>query len=89
MTNLEVIRPFIERFITAVSNSLRLEMAIFDGSCQLFYCTPTYSKKKGRSVSYTHLDVYKRQVDMFLPVLLLVDVQDFLLLGHGELSRQP
>ena len=38
-----------ERFITAVSNSLRLEMAIFDGSCQLFYCTPTYSKKKGRS----------------------------------------
>lgn len=46
MTNLEVIRPFIERFITAVSNSLRLEMAIFDGSCQLFYCTPTYSKKK-------------------------------------------
>lgn len=50
MTNLEVIRPFIERFITAVSNSLRLEMAIFDGSCQLFYCTPTYSKKKGRSV---------------------------------------
>ena len=31
MTNLEVIRPFIERFITAVSNSLRLEMAIFDG----------------------------------------------------------
>ncbi len=50
MTNLEVIRPFIERFITAISNSLRLEMAIFDGSCQLFYCTPTYSKKKGRSV---------------------------------------
>lgn len=50
MTNLEVIRPFIERFITAVSNSLRLEMAIFDGSYQLFYCTPTYSKKKGRSV---------------------------------------
>ena len=50
MTNLEVIRPFIERFITTVSNSLRLEMAIFDGSCQLFYCTPTYSKKKGRSV---------------------------------------
>ena len=50
MTNLEVIRPFIERFITAVSNPLRLEMAIFDGSCQLFYCTPTYSKKKGRSV---------------------------------------
>ena len=50
MTNLEVIRPFIERFITAVSNSLRLEMAIFDGSCQLFYCTPTYLKKKGRSV---------------------------------------
>ena len=45
MTNLEVIRPFIERFITAVSNSLRLEMAIFDGSCQLFYCTPTYSVK--------------------------------------------
>ena len=41
MTNLEVIRPFIERFITAVSNSLRLEMAIFDGSCQLFYCTPS------------------------------------------------
>ncbi|MFR5733885.1 MAG: hypothetical protein ACLUD2_20245 [Clostridium sp.] len=50
MTNLEVIRPFIERFITAISNSLRLEMAIFDGSCQAVLLYAYLLEEKGRSV---------------------------------------
>lgn len=50
MKNLEEIRPSVERFVTAVSNSLRLEVAVFDSNCQLFFCTPVYLKKKGRTV---------------------------------------
>ena len=50
MKNLEEIRPSVERFVTAVSNSLRLEVAVFDSDCQLFFCTPVYLKKKGRTV---------------------------------------
>lgn len=50
MTNLEEIRSSIERFVTAISNSMRLEVAVFDSSCQLFFCTPVYLKKKGRIV---------------------------------------
>lgn len=50
MTNLEEIRLSIERLITAVSDSLRLEIAIFDADTNLFFCTPTYLKKKGRIV---------------------------------------
>lgn len=50
MTNLEEIRSSVERFVTAISNSLRLEVAVFDSSCQLFFCTPVYLKKKGRTV---------------------------------------
>lgn len=50
MKNLEEIRPSVERFVTAVSTSLRLEVAVFDSNCQLFFCTPVYLKKKGRTV---------------------------------------
>lgn len=50
MKNLEEIRPSVERFVTAVSHSLRLEVAVFDSNCQLFFCTPVYLKKKGRTV---------------------------------------
>ena len=50
MKNLEEIRPSVERFVTAVSNSLRLEVAVFDSNFQLFFCTPVYLKKKGRTV---------------------------------------
>lgn len=47
MTILEEIRPSVERLATAVSDSLRLEVAVFDSSGSLFFCTPTYVKKKG------------------------------------------
>ena len=50
MSDLEDIRLSVERFVTAVSNSMRLEGAVFDSDSQLFYCTPTYVKKKGRTV---------------------------------------
>ena len=50
MSDLEDIRLSVERFVTAVSNSMRLEVAVFDSDSQLFYCTPTYVKKKGRTV---------------------------------------
>lgn len=50
MIHLESARLSIERFVTAVSNALRLEVAVFDHESQLFYCTPTYIKKKGRIV---------------------------------------
>ena len=50
MANLEEIRASAERLVTAVSDALRLEIAIFDDSSNLFFCTPTYLKKKGRVV---------------------------------------
>lgn len=50
MINLEEIRTSAERIITAVSDALRLEVAIFDSNSNLFFCTPTYLKKKGRIV---------------------------------------
>ena len=46
----EEARPSIERLVLAISNSLRLEVAIFDSECNLFYGTPNYLKKKGRIV---------------------------------------
>lgn len=42
MANLEEIRASAERLVTAVSDALRLEIAIFDDSSNLFFCTPTY-----------------------------------------------
>lgn len=50
MSALKDIRPSVERFVTAVSNSMRLEVAVFDSDSQLFYSTSTYVKKKGRTV---------------------------------------
>ena len=50
MANLEEIRASAERLVTAVSDALRLEIAIFDDSSNLFFCTPTSLKKKGRVV---------------------------------------
>ena len=50
MANLEEIRASAERLVTAVSDALRLEIAIFDDSSNLFFCTPTYLNKKGRVV---------------------------------------
>lgn len=50
MAYLEEIRPSVERFVTAVSDALRLEVAIFDHTSNLFTCTPTYLKKKGKKV---------------------------------------
>lgn len=41
MANLEEIRASAERLVTAVSDALRLEIAIFDDSSNLFFCTPT------------------------------------------------
>ena len=45
MSDLKDVRLSVERFVTAVSNSMRLEVAVFDSDSQLFYCTPTYVKK--------------------------------------------
>ena len=50
MARLEEIRSSAERLITAASDALRLEIAIFDSDSKLFCCTPTYLKKKGRTV---------------------------------------
>lgn len=50
MLSLKEIRISIERLMTAVSDSLHLEVAIFDSDSTLFFCTPTYLKKKGRIV---------------------------------------
>ncbi|MEF9955067.1 MAG: sigma 54-interacting transcriptional regulator [Clostridium sp.] len=50
MNNLEEIRPSVERLVSAIANSLNLEVAIFGSDSQLFFCTPTYLKKKGNIV---------------------------------------
>lgn len=46
MANLEEIRASAERLVTAVSDALRLEIAIFDDSSNLFFCTPTYLSRR-------------------------------------------
>lgn len=50
MGSLMEIRDSTERLMTAVSDSLHLEVAIFDSDSTLFFCTPTYLKKKGKIV---------------------------------------
>lgn len=50
MLSLEEIRPSVERLITAVTHSLKLDVAVFDSDSSLFFGTPTYLKKKGRAV---------------------------------------
>lgn len=50
MQSLEEIRTPVERIVNAIAHSLKLEVAIFDIGSNLFFCTPTYLKKKGRTV---------------------------------------
>lgn len=50
MAVLEEIRFSVEQLVTAVSDALRLEIAIFDSNSGLFFGTPVYLKKKGRMV---------------------------------------
>lgn len=50
MYDMEQARSSIERFALAASSALRLEIAIFDHQNRLFFCTPTYLKKKGKLV---------------------------------------
>ena len=46
MTQLENVRSGIEHFVSAAAEAFRVEAAIFNQECSLFYCTPTYLKKK-------------------------------------------
>lgn len=50
MQSLEEVRTPVERIVNAIAHSLKLEVAIFDLGSSLFFCTPTYLKKKGRTV---------------------------------------
>ena len=50
MNVLEEIRPSLERMMDSIAIALRAELAIFDNDANLFYCTPTYLKKKGKAV---------------------------------------
>lgn len=50
MYNMEEVRPSIERLTLAIASTLKLEVAIFDRNSRLFFCTPTYLKKKGKVV---------------------------------------
>lgn len=49
MTQLENVRSGIEHFVSAAAEAFRVEAAIFNQECSLFYCTPTYLKKKGNA----------------------------------------
>lgn len=55
MTQLESVRSGIEHFVSAAAEAFRVEAAIFNQQCSLFYCTPTYLKKKGNAVHYTFI----------------------------------
>lgn len=50
MYNLEGARPSIQRIVNALSNALKVEVAVFDKDATLFHCTPQYIKKKGKAV---------------------------------------
>ena len=47
---LEEIRSSVQRITNAVANAMKVEIAVFDNSAALFYCTPIYLKRKGRTV---------------------------------------
>ena len=53
MANLEEIRASAERLVTAVSDALRLEIAIFDDSSNLFFCTLKEKRPRGTRALYT------------------------------------
>lgn len=55
MTQLENVRSSIEHFVSAAAEAFRVEAAIFNQECSLFYCTPTYLKKKGNAVHYAFI----------------------------------
>ena len=55
MTQLESVRSGIEHFVSAAAEAFRVEAAIFNQECSLFYCTPTYLKKKGNTVHYAFI----------------------------------
>ena len=55
MTQLESVRSGIEHFVSAAAEAFRVEAAIFNQQSSLFYCTPTYLKKKGTTVHYAFI----------------------------------
>lgn len=55
MTQLESVRSGIEHFVLAAAEAFRVEAAIFNQQSSLFYCTPTYLKKKGNTVHYAFI----------------------------------
>ena len=56
MVSLEAIKASIERILTAVSNSLNIEAAVFDSQCNLLVCTRKYLERKGKSVHTLSLE---------------------------------
>lgn len=55
MTQLESVRSGIEHFVSAAAEAFRVEAAVFNQESSLFFCTPTYLKKKGSAVHYTFI----------------------------------
>lgn len=55
MTQLESVRSGIEHFVSAATEAFRVEAAVFNQESSLFFCTPTYLKKKGNAVHYTFI----------------------------------
>lgn len=55
MTQLECVRSGIEHFVSAAAEAFRVEAAVFNQESSLFFCTPTYLKKKGNAVHYTFI----------------------------------
>lgn len=55
MTNLEDMRSVVEHFVSAAAEAFRVEAAVFDNESQLFFCTPTYLKKKGNAVHHAFI----------------------------------
>ena len=47
---LEEVRSSVQRITQAVANAMKVEIAVFDNSAALFYSTPVYLKRKGRTV---------------------------------------
>lgn len=55
MTQLESVWSGIEHFVSAAAEAFRVEAAVFNQESSLFFCTPTYLKKKGNAVHYTFI----------------------------------
>ena len=55
MTQLEDMRSAVEHFVSAAAEAFRVEAAVFDNESNLFFCTPTYLKKKGNAVHYAFI----------------------------------